>query len=487
MKTIYQGFTDEEIRTLAQIKRVFERYKGDKEFRNIVHKGQIQNSNFLKGIGVNLDPGELAPVWEQLSEHKVPRFNMKEIEPYPALKLWSKWNGGVGRKMSGFSEASMKSCHPKFSSWRRRQIQRAVSETNILNRDSLFPAFAFELSNGCSMGCWFCGFSAKPLKGFSPYSKENASLWRTILSMGLNFFGEAGKYSVCYYATEPFDNPDYLQFLKDFKDIYGLYPQTTTAAPLKNLALTQELLQKREVSPTIWDRFSILSFKALEQVHEKFSPHELRYVTLIIHNQAGLLTKAKVGKARERSQRLAKANFYANQYKPRVKSPDKNRDEPEAPDTISCICGYLVNLPEKSVKLVTPCPASDQWPEGYRIHARATFKDAGGYRDFLETTADEFMKEKPGWNEMVQFRNNLEYGPGGEGFTLKAKAFCHTLSGKPWFPDLGSMIAKGNKSWGDIVTGFTVKGISPIEVGNVLQNLFDKGLLEENQMNGCNI
>ena len=263
----------------------------------------------------------------------------------------------------------------------------------------VFPVFAFELSKGCSVGCWFCGLSAGSLQGIMPYTKEAARLWREILGIGLDLFGPGSRASLCYHGTEPFDSPNYLHFLRDFNDVCGICPQTNTAVPLRNVQLTRELLSLRESCPILPDRFSVLSLSSLKEIHRTFSPYELRYVELILHNRGALTYQTSTGRAREDPQKLEEANRAARCYDP--------NDSPLDPNTIECVCGYLVNLVDRSVKLVSPCRATDQWPNGYRVHAAGTFRDAAEYRAFLERTIDEHMPEKLEWQANVAFRQDL--------------------------------------------------------------------------------
>ena len=61
--------------------------------------------------------------------------------------------------------------------------------------------------------------------------------------------------------------------------------------------------------------------------------------------------------------------------------------------TIECTCGYLVNMLDRTVKLVSPCFASERWPLGYIVHAEGTFSDASEFRDVLLRCVDEAMPE----------------------------------------------------------------------------------------------
>ena len=55
--------------------------------------------------------------------------------------------------------------------------------------------------------------------------------------------GDAAGRGLCYYATEPLDNPDYECFLVDFHAEFGRVPQTTTAAATRDIERTRRLLR----------------------------------------------------------------------------------------------------------------------------------------------------------------------------------------------------------------------------------------------------
>jgi hypothetical protein len=189
-----------------------------------------------------------------------------------------------------------------------------------------------------------------------------------------------------------------------------------------------------------------------------------------LQNKGALAYKTNCGRARKHPQKLTEANRFARQYGP--------KNEPLDPRTIECLCGYLVNLVEHSVKLISPCLASDQWPNGYRIHAAATFRDASEYKAFLEQTIEEFMPLNPEWKDKVSFRRDLMFERLEDGFRLTSRAYRHSLKGKTWYAALGELIAKGETSRGQIITQLASEGVPLLEVTSILQKIFDKSLLE---------
>ena len=90
---------------------------------------------------------------------------------------------------------------------------------------------------------------------------ENARLWRAILDHWVDLFGTAAQTGFCYWATDPADNPDYPRFIEDYHAATGNLPQTTTAAPLRDLLVSGPLgsasafghphqLRETELTPT---------------------------------------------------------------------------------------------------------------------------------------------------------------------------------------------------------------------------------------------
>ncbi len=73
---------------------------------------------------------------------------------------------------------------PRFKAWRERQIARASSQMyKSVHDDIPHLTMAFELSKGCSVGCWFCSVCAPRLGDIFTYRQENAKLWREVLEL----------------------------------------------------------------------------------------------------------------------------------------------------------------------------------------------------------------------------------------------------------------------------------------------------------------
>jgi len=248
-------------------------------------------------------------------------------------------------------------------------------------------------------------------------------------------------------------------------------PQTTTAVPLRNPAITRRMLEMRKTSPDIHDRFSIVADEDLKKIFTEFSPLELINVELVQHNSGGLANKAYSGRTRKRKNTANGINStLLEHYK-----AERIFEQP----TIECLVGFLVNPVDQSIKLVTPCIASEQWPNGYRIIKEEVFRNIEEYKNFLTASVEEHMPEELGWDKRAKFRKDLQYERTDAGFTLTAQTTRHRLQGRPWHPDLGDMIAGGNMSQGEIISRLAAAGASIVNVTATLQNLFNNGLMVE--------
>ena len=67
--------------------------------------------------------------------------------------------------------------------------------------------FTIELTEGCSVGCWFCALSPDSLKNTYSHQSHQEE-WIRFIQIMKSFLGDAIKSTFLYWATEPFDNPE---------------------------------------------------------------------------------------------------------------------------------------------------------------------------------------------------------------------------------------------------------------------------------------
>ena len=248
-----------------------------------------------------------------------------------------------------------------------RVRNRCRMENRVLRRQEnvhYYP-LGFELGYGCRAQCSFCGLAAPPFEENFRYTDANRKLWRELLTGLRRRLGPIAATSACYFATEPFDNPDYERFLNDFEEIMGGLPQTTTAAADIDavrvkafMARVGEERLRREATV----RFSVRSLSQFRRIMELYSPDELKYVELLMNNPESLSRYSDTGRAR-----LSSA------------IPDEKRCR----YSISCIAGILVNMARRTIRFIEPMLPDARYPTGIRTRAEAGFDEADAF--FRET------------------------------------------------------------------------------------------------------
>jgi radical SAM family RiPP maturation amino acid epimerase len=351
-----------------------------------------------------------------------------------------------------------------YRAWRERQVERSKSQVFQGDRTYHFPV-SFELSKGCSVGCWFCGVAAPSLGDIFFYNAENAQLWQEILVLMKQTLGAAAGAGFCYCATDPLDNPDYERFLSDFHAILGVFPQTTTAQPLKNPERTRSLLKLAREKGCLIDRFSIISLKLLNQLHAEFTPEELAFVRLVLQNPEAGSPKSISGKARERAQRQAAIEH-------------QDLDDTYA-GTTACVSGFLVNLIDRTVKLISPYNASDRWPLGYRIFVEGSFTTAADLQMFLENAIAKYMPLEIETSDRLRFRPDLEYASLPDGFQLSTRFFKHKFRHAAHLQQLGAILRQGERTVAEILHLFDVIGTPSEQILKSLNLMFDRGVFDD--------
>lgn len=231
--------------------------------------------------------------------------------------------------------------------------------------------FSFELSGGCSVQCPFCGFAADRFRGSFRYTYENARLFREVVSAAFETAGKITASCPCYFATEPFDNPDYEKFLLEFKRITGEYPQTTTAVADRDPRRTEALINmlgEENLRKRASLRFSVRTVSQFNRITESFSPEKLAYVEILANNPESVNCLSGSGRA----------------------VTDGIPKERKIRYSICCVAGMKVNLFDRTVEFIEPELPDKTNPLGYRVLEKRGFADGAEFRQICEELTEKY-------------------------------------------------------------------------------------------------
>lgn len=470
--------------SVAEVKRFLELWTSVPEFKELVARDP---DRAVREHKLEVDPEAIKSIYDAAAARAV---QAGEMDVHPAARRYGEF---VNHKVS-WRTRIREECEPsdpRFKAWRERQMARYIMQVGAsADIGVIHTPVGFELTKGCSVGCWFCAFDAPPLTDVFHYTPPNARLWREVLHVVLEVIGPAARRGTSYHATEPLDNPDYERFCDDFHEILGMYPQTTTALPLREVDRVKALLEVSEAKGTLVNRFSILSPAILRQVHDTFTAEELRQVELIIQTKHSGIAKAAAGRLREKMKRDPRLgewerakirSLVAERADPSTSSPDAL--PPDQPGSIACITGFLFSMPDRKVTLISPCPASERWPLGYVVFDEGTFADAEDLRRLLERMIASNMPLAVGEDDRVRFRPDLEYESLPKGFEVATHSSKITVENErigSYLKNVGDMIRAGDKTAGQIGLVEFYQSAVPIETTVGAINMFFKnGLLDE--------
>jgi radical SAM family RiPP maturation amino acid epimerase len=477
-------FTQDELYRISQVKRFFECYDGDADFRAALNTGSINNEHQkrLKQIGVDFDPREVDLLWkspEIISELISDTNNNEDMDApakyiallnnYPILELWIRF---IRIRKLYYKDAcacnrGQLSKNAQFESWRNRRIISSQSELGSFSRHIDHPTLGIELSEGCSKQCWFCSFDAKKLKSVLDYT-ENKDYFRGIVKACTDILGrEAASLALLYYATEPYDNPHYIDYMKDFADITGFDVCTSTAV-CTDKKWIDDLLAYYGPKNLPWPRLSVLSTSILHKIHENYTPFELANVNMVMQMKDSESEKVLGGRILEEKNDM------------RQRDNEDKMQEIIPQGTIACVSGFYMNLITKRIKLVSPCYTSNKWPYGYRVFDEASFETEDDFYNTIQDMIKRNMPETPPENMLLKLRDDLICRITENGFVLTSPNQIHHFENKRVFQALGKLLADRPVRYQDAIDILTDKyNQNPFEVQAVLNNLFINGFLDE--------
>ncbi|MGH3166550.1 MAG: radical SAM family RiPP maturation amino acid epimerase [Trebonia sp.] len=455
------------IRDVAHMKRFLERWTMDPKYQEAFRGDGVAA---LAALGVELTPADVTPMIDQEEALKATGLILAgRMDEVPLAVL--RYRNFIREKIEHRTRLRSENVpgDPRMRAWRDRMIKRCVGSLGQARADAIVHApAAFELSSGCTVGCWFCGVAAPKFEHNWPRTEANARLWKECLRVAGEVYGPSVKHGFLYWATDPLDNPDYEDFLTDFHEVLGACPQTTTAQGQKDIERTKRVLRAAHAMGSPVDRFSILALNSLSRVHEGFTPEELLRVECVPQNKesaaAGNMLKSNAGRARK----------FASKRAGELVSDGMS-------STIACVSGFLFNMVDSSVKLITPCNATDRWPLGYWVLAEGTFNSAAELRDLMTSMIDENIRESLSVRDIVRLRPDVRLiVDEDETLRVVSPGLGLGLGRQPRARKLAGALAAGTNTVEQVARWrMRDAGVPPVRTLAILDRLFINGFFDE--------
>ena len=397
---------DAETRLYAHAKRFRERWDGDDRFRAAVPEDP---AGAARAAGIDYDPSGLSYLWRPGAAADEDRPEVRAMRRYETRdRAYLDFTEDDGGASDG------------YRAWRRRQRARAMfSQGAVTGTVGLHLPFVVELTKGCSMGCWFCGLSAGRLEEVLP---TDLLAWSRMLQAFRAVFGDSAKRGFLFWATDPLDHPDYESYAETFERVLGRFPVTTTAAMFKDVERTRRLihLSREHDSPSL--RFSIVTRQRLDKVHRTFTAEELIDVGLVAVNKESVLALAEAGHSRERAKQDPE-RAAAERAKLQALTPPGEDPATYTHRTIACVSGFLVEPLLGRLRLISPEPCSDRWPDGYAVfdEARFDFDEPGAFAEALNGMAGRHLHDRPPARLATQREVGIELSDDARSMTAAAR------------------------------------------------------------------
>jgi radical SAM family RiPP maturation amino acid epimerase len=450
------------IRDVAHSKRFLERWSMDPRFRE---QYWAEPQAAIDSLGLALTPAQTnpligaKPMADGLDEPDV----VAAPDDPPSVHQYRSFIVEKLHMREAMRELSPSS-NRRLAIWRTRQISRCITELGPRSAAVVHAPVAIELSSGCTVGCWFCGVAAPRFDRNFPYSDENAELWRACLGVLSDIMGPSIRQGFLYWATDPLDNQDYERFLTDFHAITGRCPQTTTALGHKDVERTRELLRLAHSMGSQVDRFSVIALNLLDRIHAAFTPEELLRVEIVPQNREAseLYRKSAAGRA------LKFATKRANEL---VEDGESS--------TIACVSGFLLNMVERSVKLITPCNVNERWPLGYWVVGEGTFASAEELGVLVNRLIDTHCRTHLRVYDQVRLRPDVTISVEDDTIvatTLGGRATCER---QPDAETVAAYLSAGTHTVEEIAVAREAAGVPLAATMTLLDNLFELGFFDE--------
>lgn len=454
---------------LPVLKKAIERWVNDFHFRRDF---EIDSIGSLKNYGLDIPVQDL-----QIMVNPELAQSFASDDPVTPLLVRQYRQFIMAKRRHCIEVRDTEPNHRGWRHWRQRMINSTFWREGPRKHAKLVHApFSIELTQGCSVGCWFCGVDAARYQGPVEINATTESIWTSLLKAFRSIAGvESAQHGFCYWATDPLDHPQYEWFLEHFHDILGYWPQTTTAQVMKHPERMRKLLAHIKNRHAFVQRFSMIRSGDLDAIHSYFSPEELFLVELIPQYDDRLSPKATAGRVRQLV--LDRHN---------TKKPIPIHYNLESTGSIACVSGFLVNLVQRSIKLITPCLATDQWPLGYRVLAEKCFETSDQIEPLVLHILDTCINDRLRLDDVLHAYQGVRFGH-ADGDRLCVTKFGYTFSipGISNPAHLADLLGENGKTVADICAARSRAGVDNLYTSITLNQLFDRGVFDEAFIDGA--
>ena len=494
----FAGFGPEEMQMLAEVKRFMECRDGDRDFRASIEAGgrfTDEQRTMLKDIGVKFEPEAVDILWkdpELLDQFPSQILMYKRFEDFPAdfherlagypeLRTWLLWRFRVENPLFKQKQwvTNRPTASPAYTDWRSRRVAAVRNELGWFGWGLDHPCHAVEMAVGCSVGCGFCAFDARRLETvFDATRPENRALVAAVAGGMIEVLGWPAAHGMLYWSTEPKDNPHYVRLLGLWEEHTGAALCTATARA--DVEWIRELVgyySSRPRGAMPWPRISVLSRNIMRRLHKAFTPMELRDTTLLMQQKESEAIRRKVPGGRERMlRRLVESDDLRDVD---LENIPEGFDPPQG--SIACVSGLLVNLVNRTLKLISPCYTTMDYPYGYRVFDETTFEDSPeGFEVALRRVVDRSMVVRPYPEMPVRWRDDLKVVSQPDGFTLLSPTTRRDFRRGEIHRHVGVLIDRGDLTHSEIFEALSDNvQVGPMAAMAMLDSLFDKGYMCE--------
>jgi hypothetical protein len=89
------------------------------------------------------------------------------------------------------------------------------------------------------------------------------------------------------------------------------------------------------------------------------------------------------------------------------------------------------------------------------------------------------MLLEPSGDMVLRFRDDLQYRPKADGYTVVSPNQVHHSGSQPHQKPLGDLIARGTMTYDEVIDALMAQGCDPMSAAASIKALFDDGMLDE--------
>jgi hypothetical protein len=150
------------------------------------------------------------------------------------------------------------------------------------------------------------------------------------------------------------------------------------------------------------------------------------------------------------------------------------------------VSGFLINLVQQNLKIITPCNASERWPLGYRVLGESNFTSVDEIDPLIHKMLDTYLNNTLSAEDtLIPYRGIVFSSKDDSTLIATKNGYSLSLPGVSYAGEFAEYLQNESLTVSEICAKRSQRGVDSLYTSITLNQLFDQGIFDEDHIDSA--